>query len=83
MKFIRHDYTIAGCLLPALINDDYSGLDDNEHSALEALTDKAYSDHGLGFWDMSPNESPAFKRCEALDLMADCYSVTYYTKNGA
>jgi len=80
MNFSRHDYTISGHFLSALINGDYSGLEDDEETALKIFTDNVYSEHGLGFWDTNPSEPRDFMRCEVVDLLADCVTVTYYTE---
>jgi hypothetical protein len=80
MNFSRHDYTIAEHFLPALINGDCSGLEDDEETALKIFTDNAYNTHGLGFWDTNPSEQPDFMRCEVTDLLANCHNITYYTE---
>ena len=80
MNFSRHDYTISGHFLSALINGDYSGLEENDEIALKLFTDNAYNTHGLGFWDTNPSEEPDFMRCEVIDLLSNCHTVTYYTE---
>jgi hypothetical protein len=81
MNFDRHDYKIAGHFLSALINDDYTGLGDDEEKALQILTDNVYNTHGLGFWATNPAESPHFTRCEVTHLLADCINIQYLTES--
>lgn len=80
MNFSRHDYTMSEHFLSALINGDYSGLEDDDETALKIFTDNAFSTHGLGFWDTNPDNQPDFTRCEVTDLLANCFTVTYLTK---
>lgn len=80
MNFDRHDYTMSEHFLSALINDDYTGLEDSEENELNKFLEHVYSAHGLGFWDMNPAEQPDFTRCEVTDLHADCINVQYLTE---
>lgn len=79
MNLSRHAYAISEHYASALINNDYTGLDDDDETALKILTDNAYETHGLGFWDMNPAEQPEFTRCEVTDLLANCFEFTYCT----
>jgi len=80
MNISRHDYTISEFFLPALINADYSGLENHEQTALKIFRDNAYSTHGLGFWDTNPDNQPDFTRCEVINLLNDCVNVQYITQ---
>ena len=80
MNFDRHNYEISEHFASALLNDDYTGLEDEDETALNIFTDNAYSEHGLGFWDTNPEEQPDFMRCEVIDLLSNCHTVTYYTE---
>lgn len=74
MKFTTRTYTIASHFLPALINGDYTGLEDHEDLALDAfLAEVACKGH----WSCA-EEGAGFTRCEVTGLMADCYEVTAY-----
>jgi len=78
--FDRHDYKIAGHFLSALINDDYTGLDDSEEQLLNKFLEHVYSTHGLGFWDTNPDNQPDFNRCEVTHLLDDCINIQYLTE---
>lgn len=79
MNFDRHNYEISEHFASALINGDYTGLNDEDEKTLQAFTDNAYNAHGLGFWDMDPAEQPELTRCEVTDLLANCFEFTYCT----
>jgi hypothetical protein len=78
MKIDHCEYTIAEHFAAAIINDDYSGLDDSEESNLrEWLNDneKPYS-----HWDIQDDDRH-FARCEITGLMADCITMRQYFRN--
>ena len=75
MKFDNMDYIIATHYLSAIINDDYSGLDDDEESDLRAFL--AANEQRGGHWDCG-DESPEFLTDEVSGLKADCVLVRQY-----
>ena len=78
MKFDYYEYNLAEHFLSALINNDYSGLDDNEADTLNSWL------AGLpvrGHWDVDSEEleaGPAFSVCDICQLHAMCYPVRHY-----
>ena len=82
MTVHRYDYNIAEHYLPALINDDWTGLDDDEHSRLEVFLGVTYADAAMQgkralpvYWHISDDE-PSFSRCDVSNLMAMCVPAT-------
>ncbi|MGL4499992.1 MAG: hypothetical protein ACRCU2_13090 [Planktothrix sp.] len=55
------EYQISESFLPALINGDYSGLDDSEEKALNNWIDSL--NHTKGHWDYEPS-SDDWKICK-------------------
>ena len=76
MYFEQYEYSICGAYLPAIINGDYSGLDDDEEKTLNSFLHYVFEAHGAGHWSVDSEES-SFQECEVSDLMADCYDCTY------
>ena len=76
MRLFRHDtHNISAHYLPALINGDYSGLNDNDESL---LTD--YLNQFEGFYithDVIDTETNIAK-CTVSDLYSDCCKVSIY-----
>ena len=75
MKFDHYDYLIATHYVSAIINDDYSGLDDSEESDLRAFL--AANEQRGSHWDCN-DESPEFCTDEVSGLKADCVLVRQY-----
>ena len=75
MEFEQYEYTICGHYLSAIINGDYSGLEDSEEAELNEFLDSV-SEHGNGHWSVD-SEEPDFCTDEVSGLMADCYDCTY------
>lgn len=66
---------IAGHYLPALINGDYSGLDDMEENQLNDYLETLPA--GVIF-DCS-SDYPEFARCAISGLMAECLEVNLWS----
>ena len=75
MKFEYYDYTISEHYAPAIINDDYSGLDDGEHAALTNWLED--NEQRASHWDIE-DENRHFARCEVSGLMSDCLTIRQY-----
>lgn len=73
-KFDYHEFTIGAHFLPALINGDYSGLDDTEVDQFTSWLDGRDT---RGHWDV-PEHRVSFDVCEICELHADCVDVRYY-----
>lgn len=76
-----YEETIAGHYLPAIINDDYSGLSDPESAELAAflLTFCALPDLTISVVD----DESQFAVDAVSGLRADCYTVRFYFTNHA
>ena len=72
-RFHLEDYTISDHLLCALINDDWTGLDDDEEKQLRLFLTHLPSN---GHWSV-PDDESSFARCEVLNLMSSCLTVQY------
>ena len=77
-KFEQYDFVINQFYLPVLINDDYSGLDDqdidNIKSFLDSLDQIKQIEDALHYhidYDTNIN----FTRCEVCKLKANCVDV--------
>jgi hypothetical protein len=75
MKFDNMDYTIGSHFASALINGDYSGLEDHEEAALNAWID-AHEERG-SHWDCN-DDNPEFCTDEVSGLKAECVLVRQY-----
>lgn len=76
-----YELTLAAHYLAALINADYSGLDDNEAADLDAFM-RPYNK----LTDLTINtddEEPHFAVDEVSGLHADCVTVRFYFTNHA
>jgi hypothetical protein len=71
----HYEYTISEHFLSAVINNDYSGLDDSEHELLEQWLD----DNSIrsGHWSVE-NEERDFAKCEIINLMSNCVTIRQY-----
>jgi hypothetical protein len=69
------EYKISASYLSALINGDFSGLDDNEELQ---FTEWLYSqDRRIVHWDVI-DHGDNFARCEVSNLFADCAVIRGY-----
>lgn len=66
----HYEFTIGAHYAPAIINGDYSGLDDVEAVTLDNFLDEYYRLQNATF-DI-PNADAEFARCEISNLMSDC-----------
>lgn len=68
-----YEFTIGAHYAPAIINEDYSGLDDVEAVTLDNFMDEYYRLQNATF-DI-PNADAEFTRCEISNLMSDCITL--------
>jgi hypothetical protein len=73
MKDNYLEFNISEHFLCALINDDYSGLDDDDVEALKLFLSGLPS----GYFAYDGNGSIDFVRCEITDLYSDCARACY------
>lgn len=78
MDFDTYEYRIAGVYLPALINGDYSGLEDEDCELLTQFV--ASLPEGASHWECTDDSH--FARCEVCGLRADVVDCTLYVVRG-
>lgn len=71
----RCNYTVSQNYLSAIVNNDYSGVEDDEH--LEELY-QLVEDIGTGIIDIPEEEEPSFERCDVSGLFSDCITITIF-----
>jgi hypothetical protein len=74
-----YDFSIAGHFLPALINDDYSGLDDNEVIQLDQWIDQWQHLQEATFYVLPTGAD--FKTCDVCNGYGKVYDVRLYFHN--
>lgn len=75
MQWDHYDYRISGHFLSALINDDWTGLEDSEAVAFkdfitqaeDCATDSGFS---VGHWDADSEDCEDFGSCDVTGLHA-------------
>jgi len=75
MEFDYYQYEISGHYASAIINGDYSGLSNQEETALTLFM--ANLPVNNGHFDVMEDESN-FARCEVSGLYADCLNFRLY-----
>jgi len=84
MDIDYHEFTLAAHYLPAIVNNDYSGLDEADAADLDAFMHD--------YWKYPENGSFALSFCivedtnrlavdEVTGLLADCYTCRLYFTN--
>ena len=74
----KFEYTFPSYALSALINGDYSGLEKEDESALNAFLER---EKGIDVWDIKSDEEtggssePYFSRNPEFGLACDCVDV--------
>jgi hypothetical protein len=74
-KFQKVTYTINENLLCALINDDYSGLNESEELNLNYFTTNLANTYDQFHFSFDDSEESFFANCEILNLMGDCITL--------
>jgi hypothetical protein len=74
MKFDHIEYAICDYFLPALINDDYTGFDDDGEAAIREWLEEVPIN---GHWDVVEN-SDNFRHCDITGLYGDTVIVRRY-----
>jgi hypothetical protein len=81
IKFEKITYTVSEYLLSALINNDYSGLNESEELNLNYFTrglDNTFEQYHFSWIN---DEQSFLATCEILNLMSDCITLeVLYTK---
>ena len=75
MKLDHYEYCICPHWVSAIINDDYTGLDDDEEKTLREWL--AANEQRASHWNIDDDE-PFFAIDEVSDVYADCVTVRQY-----
>jgi hypothetical protein len=75
-----YEYTISETFSSALINQDPSGLDDNEERQLDTFLESATQGLIAATFVIEDGE-PNFERCDICDLHANCVTLRLYFHN--
>lgn len=78
MNFDAYKYAVSEHLIPAIINGDYSGLDDNEDNLLSFFLDSDIFENG--HWAIPDSIESSFDRCDIIGLYSDCVILTFYKR---
>lgn len=73
-----YEFTIASHYLPALINADATGLDDEELAELDTFESDALENAiraGWHHWHWAGCDDAGLSRCEVSGLLGDCVNV--------
>ena len=73
MEFESYFYTVSSHFLPAMVNDDYSGLSNEESRQLMKFISVL---PGKGHWSIEETES-YFGKCEVTNLASDVVNVQW------
>jgi hypothetical protein len=74
-----YEFNISGHFFPAIINGDYSGLNDEEENLLNRFLSIQNTLENSS-WDL-PEEESRFIDCEVTGLFSDCYTVKLHFFN--
>ena len=74
------DYTISEHYLTAIINDDYSGLSDNEANRVNRFLSAA-NNLPDATWSIPDDQEPHFAPCEIDGIFSNCLDVKLYFTN--
>jgi len=75
------EFDISEHLISALINGDYSGLDNDEEKLLSDFVSQ-YSDYKNATWDVESEEGH-FIDCDVTGLFSNCFDVKLHFTNGS
>ncbi len=79
------EYRVSEHFLPAMVNGDYSGLNDDEISLLDNFLKVAdcltASEHSI--WDIDFDSEPHFIDCDVTGLFSNCYDVKLHFHNSS
>ena len=77
----KYACTLPVHILPAIFNDDDSGLTDKESTDVQIFLDEVQTDQGFGCWAWHPHDEPSFRAHNDYDTLAgECVEVLYITR---
>jgi len=68
-------FNIASHYASAIVNNDYTGLDDNEEKELNGFLDYLQREYGNNYLIWNDAEAD-YNRCDVSNLMGDCLQFT-------
>jgi len=74
-QLIDEDVAIGTHFLPAIINDDLSGLEEVDHQQLSEWWYNLHQEHGYGAYVFDYDTDSSFSRCQISGLMSFCYFI--------
>lgn len=73
------EYKIGEWFATAIVNGDYSGLDDGEERLVKEFLASVEAERGEGYWEgFAEEDSVGFDLCEVSGLRGDCSLARYY-----
>ena len=77
MNTIEHTFAVQKDIAVAIINDDYTGLSDQDCSQIETFEDILIELHLHSYLTCTdPSAEPEFMRCDVSGLLGDCLTLT-------
>lgn len=74
-----YSYKISASYLPAIINGDFSDLDDHEVELLSDFESFILNEHGNGHWSCETDYSDDFAQCDICFKFSNCVSIEWVT----
>lgn len=78
MKAVSYKYVVPEYAVSAIVNGDYSGLTDEEETAVNNFIAGVVADNGVGCWGMDSDAEPYFIQYNDIDHYgSEVYDMTY------
>lgn len=74
-----YTYEISSHYLPAIINGDFSDLDDDEIALVSDFESFILKEHGNGHWSCDSDYSDNFAQCDICFKYSNCTLVEWVT----
>lgn len=74
------DYTVSSMFIPAIINDDFTGLDEGDILELTTFLDSNTPSTPHAWVVKAIDNDPELDRCEISNLYCECETLTLLTK---
>lgn len=76
-----YEFSISAHFVSAIINDNYSGLSEEECELLTDFLNMAEISNHSGTWYLEPDFDENFQICEITELFSNCVTAKYYFFN--
>ena len=76
MKFEVCEYQVCESFFPAIINDDYSGMSDEDSAACRDFLESLPNGH----FDCDSNEPPFFAFCDIARVKGMCHTLRHLVR---